>query len=55
MCHYRGSSVSNEAAQAEAERRKEMEAKRNKAVDTLLREAGETAQKTAPKETAPAK
>ncbi len=56
MCHYRGSYVSE--AKAEAARQKELETKRTQAVDKLLHEADQAAQKTPPapaKEPIPAK
>ncbi|WP_194164634.1 hypothetical protein [Microvirga thermotolerans] len=54
MCYYRQSSVSD--AKAEADRRKELEAKRTQAVDKLRSDAAKAAEKTAPaRETAPAK
>jgi len=58
MCHYRGSYVSEEKAKAEAARQKELETKRTQAVDKLLYEADQAAQKTPPapvKEPLPAK
>jgi hypothetical protein len=58
MCHYRGSYVSEDKAKAEADRQKELEAKRTQAVDKLLHEADKAAQKpafTPAKESAPAK
>lgn len=48
MCHYRGSYVSEEKAKAEADRQKELEAKRTQAVDKLLHEADQAAQTAAP-------
>jgi hypothetical protein len=58
MCHYR-SYMSEEQAKAEAERKKELAAKRNEVVDTLLRDS-KTRQKdaeepAAAREAAPAK
>ena len=58
MCHYRGSYVSEDRAKAEADRQKELEAKRTQAVDKLLHEADKAAQKpalTPAKESVPAK
>ena len=51
MCHYQGSYLS---AKAETDRQKELEAKRNEAVDKLMHDADKAAQKTA-REAAPAK
>lgn len=48
MCHYRGSYASEEKAKAEAARQKELETKRNQAVDKLLHEADQAVQKTPP-------
>ena len=47
MCHYRGSYVSEDRTKAEADRQRELEAKRTQAVDRLKQEAGTAAQKTA--------
>jgi hypothetical protein len=58
MCHYRGSYVSEEKAKAEADRQKELEAKRTEAVDKLKHEADAAALKAAStpaKEPVPAK
>jgi hypothetical protein len=58
MCHYRGSYVSETKVQAEADRQRELEAKRTQAVDKLRREAETAAQKAASalaKEPIPAK
>lgn len=60
MCHYRGSYVSEDRAKAEADRQRELEAKRTEAVNKLRHEADAAAQKTAPdttpiKESIPAK
>ena len=52
MCHYRGSYVSEDRAKAEADRQRELEAKRTQAVDKLKQEADAAAQKVA---SAPAK
>ena len=49
MCHYRGSYVSEERAKAEADRQRELEAKRTQAVDKLKHEADTAAQKAASK------
>ena len=48
MCHYRGSYVSEDKAEVEADRQKELETKRTQAVDKLLHEADKAAQKPAP-------
>jgi len=48
MCHYRGSYVSEDKAKAEADRRRELEAKRTQAVDKLKHEADAAAQKVEP-------
>jgi hypothetical protein len=56
MCHYRGSYMSE--AKAEADRQRELEAKRTQAVDKLKHEADTAAQKAAStqaKEPVPAK
>jgi hypothetical protein len=56
MCHYRGSY--GYKATAEADRQRELEAKRTQAVDKLKHEADAAAQKAAPtpaKEPIPAK
>jgi hypothetical protein len=45
MCHYRGSDMSEDKAKAEADRQRELEAKRTQAVDTLKRDADAAAQK----------
>jgi hypothetical protein len=60
MCHYRGSYVSEDRAKAEADRQRELEAKRTEAVNKLRHEADAAAQKTASdttpiKESIPAK
>ena len=60
MCHYRGSYVSEDRAKAEAEadRQRELEAKRTQAVEKLRQEADTAAQKAASasvKEPVPAK
>jgi len=58
MCHYRGSSLSEDKAKAEADRQKELEVKRTQAVDKLKHEADAAAQRAAStpaKEPAPAK
>jgi len=58
MCHYRGSYVSEDRAKAEADRQRELEAKRTQAVDKLKHEADTAAQKAAStqaKEPVPAK
>lgn len=58
MCHYRGSHVSEERANADADRQKELETQRTRTADALLHEAYQAAQKapTAPvKELIPAK
>jgi hypothetical protein len=47
MCYYRGSSLSEDKAKAEAERQRELEAKRTQAVDKLKHEADAAAQKAA--------
>jgi hypothetical protein len=47
MCYYRGSSLSEDKAKAEAERQRELEAKRTQAVDKLKHEADAAAQQTA--------
>jgi hypothetical protein len=47
MCHYRGSYVSEDRAKAEADRRRELEAKRTEAVNKLWHEADTAAQKAA--------
>jgi hypothetical protein len=39
MCHYQGSYVSEDRAKAEADRQRELEAKRTQAVDKLKQEA----------------
>jgi hypothetical protein len=46
MCHYRGSYVSEERAKAEADRQRELEAKRTEAVNKLRHDAEAAAQKT---------
>lgn len=60
MCHYRGSYVSEERAKAEADRQRELEAKRTETVDKLRHEADAAARKsaldtTSGKESIPAK
>jgi hypothetical protein len=59
MCHYRGSYVSADRTKAEADRQRELEAKRTQAVDRLKQEADTAAQKAASstpaKEPVPAK
>ena len=58
MCHYRGSYVSEDRAKAEADRQRELEAKRTQAVDKLKQEADTAAQRavsTPAKEPVPAK
>lgn len=58
MCHYRGSYMSEDRAKAEADRQRELEAKRSEAVDKLRHEADAAAQKAAStpaKESVPAK
>ena len=58
MCHYRGSYVSENRAKAEADRQRELEAKRTQAVDKLKQEADTAAQSAAStpaKEPVPAK
>jgi hypothetical protein len=45
MCHYRGSYIADERAKAEADRQRELEAKRTQAVDKLKQEADTAAQK----------
>ena len=58
MCHYRGSYMSEDKAKAEADRQREVEAKRTQAVDTLKQDADAAAQKAAStpaKEPVPAK
>jgi hypothetical protein len=58
MCHYRGSYMSEDRAKAEADRQRELEAKRSEAVDQLRHEADAAAQKAAStpaKEPVPAK
>jgi len=60
MCHYRSSYASESATKAEAERRKELEAKRGQAVDKLMRDATVEPARTSPgpapvKESIPAK
>jgi len=47
MCHFRGSSMPETRAKAEADRRRELEAKRNEAVDKLRHDAETAAQKAA--------
>ena len=58
MCHYR-SYISEDQAKAEADRRKELAAKRSEVVGSLLREANKPertpAQPSTVKEPAPAK
>ncbi|WP_162559416.1 hypothetical protein [Microvirga sp. 17 mud 1-3] len=54
MCYYRQSSMTD--AKAEAERRKETEAKRAETVDKLRQDAGKAAEKAEPvRESVPAK
>ena len=58
MCHYQGSYVSEDRAKAEADRQRELEAKRTQAVDKLKQEADTAAQRAASppvKEPVPAK
>jgi hypothetical protein len=58
MCHYRGSYGYEDRAKAEADRQRELEAKRTQAVDKLKHEADAAAQKAAStpaKEPIPAK
>jgi hypothetical protein len=58
MCHYRGSYLSEDRAKAEADRQKELDARRTQAVDKLKNEADAVAQKAAStpaKEPVPAK
>ena len=58
MCHYRGSYIADERAKAEADRQRELEAKRTQAVDKLKQEADTAAHKAAStpaKEPVPAK
>jgi hypothetical protein len=58
MCHYQGSYVSEDRAKAEADRQRELEAKRTQAVDKLKQEADTAAQNatsTPAKEPVPAK
>jgi len=58
MCHYRGSYMSEDKARAEADRQKELEAKRTQTVDKLRHEVDQAAQKaasTARKEPIPAR
>jgi hypothetical protein len=58
MCHYRGSYVSEDRAKAEADRQRELEAKRTQTVDKLKQEADTAAQgaaSTPAKEPVPAK
>jgi hypothetical protein len=58
MCHYRGSYVSEDRAKAEADRQRELEAKRTQAVDKLKQEADTASQRAAStpaKEPVPAK
>jgi hypothetical protein len=58
MCHYRGSYVSEDRAKAEADRQRELEAKRTQAVDKLKQGADTAAQRAAStpaKEPVPAK
>jgi hypothetical protein len=47
MCHYRGSYMSEDRAKAEADRQRELDAKRTQAVDTLKHDADAAAQKAA--------
>lgn len=47
MCHYRESYVSEEKAKAEADRQRELEAKRRDAVEKLKQEADAAARKAA--------
>ena len=47
MCHYRGSYMSEDRMKAEADRQKELEARRTQAVDKLKHEADAAAQKVA--------
>jgi hypothetical protein len=58
MCHYRGSYMHEDRAKAEADRQRELEAKRTEAVNKLRHEADTAAQKAAStpaKEPVPAK
>ena len=56
MCYSRQSSVSDAQAKAEADRRKELEAKRTETVDKLRQDAGKAAEKVEPiRESVPAK
>ena len=58
MCHYRGSYMSEERAKAEADRQRELEAKRTQTLDKLKNEADAAARKAAStpaKEPVPAK
>jgi hypothetical protein len=58
MCHYRGLDRSEDRAKANADRQRELEAKRTQAVDKLKQEADAAAQKAAStpaKEPVPAK
>ena len=47
MCHYRGSYMSEDRMKAEADRQKELEARRTQTVDKLRREASTAAQQAA--------
>jgi hypothetical protein len=58
MCHYRGSYMPEDKTKAEADRQRELEVRRTKAVDKLKNEADAAAQKAAStpaKEPVPAK
>jgi hypothetical protein len=58
MCHYRGSYLSEDRTKAEADRQRELEARRTQAVDKLKNEADAAAQRAAStpaKEPVPAK
>jgi hypothetical protein len=58
MCYYRGSYRNEDRAKAEADRQRELEAKRSQAVDKLKHEADTASQKAAStpaKESVPAK
>ncbi len=58
MCHYRGSSLSDERTKAEADRQRELEAKRTQTIANLRHEADQAARTAAPaseKEPIPAK
>jgi hypothetical protein len=58
MCHYRGSYMSEDRAKAEADRQRELEAKRTQTIANLRHEADQAARTAAPaseKEPIPAK